>query len=138
MLVNNYDYSEFLLFNITTDTGTLTNASGSTITLNMGTAIGRIAATGLLVQQVSTATDGSQVPIGLLATGYVIPTGTSQVMTYVKAGEVNAQQVQLSAGDTLLTSITDNSTHLGTIGDILAGKGILLKGGTNINYLDTQ
>lgn len=138
MLTNNYDQSQFLLFNITTDKGNTTNASGSAITLLLGTTIGRIASTGLLTQSISTATDGSQVPIGALATSYTIPNGATQEVTFVAAGEVDAAGIKLATGDTLATSITDNSTRLGTIGDILRGKGIILKGAMQLTYFDNQ
>lgn len=138
MLVTNFDYSQFLLFNITTDTGNIVNASGSTFNYPLGTVIGRITSSGNLTKQSSSATDGSQVPIGALATNYSIPTATTQKVTFVRAGEVNSAMILLTSGDTLATEITDNSTNLGTIGDILQGKGILLKGATNLTYADTQ
>lgn len=138
MQVNNYDYSMLILFNPTSDTGNVTNSSGSTETLKLGTLIGRVAATGLLVAQVSTATDGSQVPIGVLAATYTIANGATQSVIYIKAGELNSGMIIYGGSDTSATSITDNSTHLGTIGDILSGKGILLKPGQELTYVDTQ
>jgi len=140
MLVTNYDYSELFLFNISTDTATYTNSGGSPVTLSTGAIIGRIGSSNLVVAQVSTATDGSQIPAGILAANYTVAAGASQVVTFAIAGEINSGGVVFGGSDTLTTEIFTNggAALLGTIKDILQGKGIILKGSTNLNYFDRQ
>lgn len=112
-------------------TGTYT-AGGGGATLAKGTVMGRIFATGKLVPCVSTATDGSQIPVGVLAHDYTVGASATTTVLYCFMGDVNASMLVFSNGtDTLATVILFNTsggaattTEAGTIEDILVGKQI--------------
>jgi hypothetical protein len=107
--------------------------------------IGRIAATGLVVQSVSTATDGSQVPIGILTQDYTVANGDSVNVSFCIQGDVDYGMLVFGGSpvDTLSTviSLTDSGSatvKIGTIGDILNGKGILPINTSEMTYRDNQ
>lgn len=70
------------------DSGTL--ASGQN--LERGTVIGRVAASGELVESVQTATDGSQNPVGALNHAADATAGAMNVV-YVKGGDLDKTQL---------------------------------------------
>lgn len=144
-LINNYSYANIFVWANRFTTGTYTNSSGSTVNLTAGMLIGRIASSGLLVQCVSTATDGSQDPIGVLTQNYEIANGDSITINYCIQGDVNASLLVFggSPADTLTTvvSLVDSATNtvkIGTIGDLLRGRGIIPVATTEITYRDNQ
>jgi hypothetical protein len=124
---------------------TYTNSTGSEVTLEAGMLIGRIAATGLVVQSVSTATDGSQVPIGILTQDYTVANGDSVNVSFCIQGDVDYGMLVFGGSpvDTLSTviSLTDSGSatvKIGTIGEILNGKGILPINTSEMTYRDNQ
>lgn len=70
------------------ESGTL--ASGQD--LEKGAVIGRVAATGLLIESVQSASDGSQNPVGVLNHDCDASGGNESCM-FVKGGELDASQV---------------------------------------------
>lgn len=70
------------------DSGTL--ASGQN--LERGTVIGRVAASGQLVESVQTASDGSEKPVGVLNHAADASDGAINVV-YVKGGDLDKNQV---------------------------------------------
>lgn len=126
-----------------TITAQYTNSTGSTVDLAKARIMGRIATTGKLLPQVSTATDGSQVPMGLLAEDYSVANGATVNVTLCIQGDVDANMIGFGGSDTLATviSLTDSATNtvkIGTIGDILTRGGILPIASTEMNYADNS
>jgi hypothetical protein len=124
---------------------TYTNSTGSEVTLTAGMLIGRVAASGLVKQAISTATDGSQVPIGVLTQDYTVANGDSVSLSFCIQGDVDYGMLVFggSPADTISTviSLTDSGSatvKIGTIGDILNGKGILPINTSEMTYQDNQ
>lgn len=147
ILTTNYDQRNLFVWNnrYNSITATYTNSTGSEVTLSKGMLIGRIAATGLVKQAISTATDGSQVPIGILAADYTVANGDSAEISFCIQGDVDYGLIVYggSPADTISTviSLTDSGSStvkIGTIGDILNGKGILPIVTAQNTYEDNQ
>ena len=145
--IYNYSTRNIFVWNnrFNTISATYTNSTGSEVTLSAGMLIGRIAATGLVVQSISTATDGSQVPIGVLTTDYTVANGDSVTVSFCIQGDVDNGMLVFGGSpvDTLSTviSLTDSATNtvkIGTIGDILNRSGILPINTTEMTYRDNQ
>ena len=145
--IYNYSTRNIFVWNnrFNTISATYTNSTGSEVTLSAGMLIGRIAATGLVVQSISTATDGSQVPIGVLTTDYTVADGDSVTVSFCIQGDVDYGMLVFGGSpvDTLSTviSLTDSATNtvkIGTIGDILNRSGILPINTTEMTYRDNQ
>lgn len=142
--ITNYSQRNLLIWNNRTNTITLTytNSSGSDVDLLKGMIIGRIAASGLAKQTVSTATDGSQIPIGVLIDDVTIADGESASLSICIAGDVDYGMLVFggSPADTIASKIyTDTgAAYLGTIGDMLNGKGILPIVTGQMTYEDNQ
>lgn len=142
--ITNYSQRNLLIWNNRTNTITLTytNSSGSDVELLKGMIIGRIAASGLAKQTVSTATDGSQIPIGVLIDDVTIADGESADLSICIAGDVDYGMLVFggSPADTIASKIyTDaGAAYLGTIGDMLNGKGILPIVTGQMTYEDNQ
>lgn len=143
--INNYSTKNVFIWNnrYNSSTATYTNGSGSTVAIPIGTILGRIAATGLVVPQVSTATDGSQIPIGIAAASYSVAASASQGIEYCQTGDVDASAIIFGGSDTLTTelSITDsgsNTVKIGTINDVLVRSGINPVASNEMTYQDNQ
>lgn len=119
-----------------------TNSSGSSVDLLKGMIIGRIAASGLAKQSVSTATDGSQIPIGILTEDTTIANGETVNLTICIQGDVDYGMLVYggSPADTIASKIyTDaGAAYLGTYGDLLNGLGVLPIVTTENTYVDNQ
>jgi hypothetical protein len=143
MLTTNFDTSKIFIGNNRYITGTYTNGGGSTATLTAGQLIGRIASSGKLAVHDSTATDGSQVPIGVLAESYSVAAAASETLRICVWGDVAENKLDLSGSDALTTviSLTDSATNtvkVGTIGDILRSSGIFPVASTELTAEDNQ
>ena len=139
---NIYNYDTLFTWNPRTQNSTLTqytNTTGSEITLPFGLVIGRIDATGKLWPMRSTATDGSQKPIGILANAVIVPNGTTVQLTILISGDVVGPGIVFDNGtDTLATNITYNTSGdiIGTIGDILNGRHMIVVPSTEGTFYD--
>lgn len=122
-----YESDSLFLFNNTTIQGTYTNSSGSEVTIEKGTMMGRNNTTNkfeLFDSTSSTSYDGS---VGLALEKYVVANGASLTVTLVNGGEVRRDGIVLignSEADTLTTVVDGN-----TIEDILIQRcvGLILK-----------
>jgi hypothetical protein len=111
-LVTNYDFSKTFLYDIQTERATLVNAApGDADTVYaIGTLMGRVAADNQIVPCVSTATDGSQFPVGVLmeeVTG--LATAATKDVNIAVGGEIAQEKLIIDAGDTLDTVIDDKT-----------------------------
>lgn len=85
------------------------NISGALETVEVGTLMGKVTATGKVVPCVSTAVDGSQIPIGIMLdelTGIAIA-GTVDDVLICKGGNVNSGLIIFDGAETLATTATD-------------------------------
>lgn len=116
--------------------------SGSGSTLTAGMLIGRVSATGKVKQCVTTATDGSQIPIGILLADYTFTASESIDITFGISGDVDSGKIVFggSPADTLTSAVflNDGTTQIGTVLDVLNGKGILPIATTEMTYQDNQ
>lgn len=138
ILINNYDRSQLMLRNPFIHVESYTD-SGSGSTLTTGTIMGKVFATGALLPCKSDATDGSQIPIGVLADTYVVTaSATIPVDLYIR-GEVNSLLLVLAkVGDTLNTTVGVEGTG-GTIRDLLIrNTEIMIIDSTDLSNLDNQ
>jgi hypothetical protein len=146
-LDNNLDYSKLFLFGNIFRQNTFYNATGGTLTYLPGTVLGRIlsagATQGYLVPCVSTATDGSQIPVCMLDTTITVATlGTATIMPCV-SGEVDSSLLIFNTGDTLATVCTAansgaDTVPIGTFEDVLVGKGIMPRTVSDNTKYDNQ
>lgn len=104
-LINNQDTSKLLIGDNTTVVGSFTNGGGSAVTLDQGTVMGRISATGKLVALTSAASDGSQFVVGVLCDTTTVAAGGTVDLTLCDSGEINQSMVKLQGSDTLETVV---------------------------------
>lgn len=108
-LVITTDTSRIFLRGNRYEDGIYTNSTYDPVSLAVGRLMGRISATQKLVPHVSTAVDGSQYPVGILATDYLVDDGDSQTISICVAGEVAKEKVTLGGSDTMATVISGRS-----------------------------
>ena len=132
MLVTQFDYSKLFIWGNRFKTASYTNGTGGTVVLAKGTVLGRVYSSNKVAANLSTATDGSQVPMGVLQNEYSVLSGATVTVSYCIAGDVAREGLILGGSDTLATVILANNssaaattTQLGTIEDILIRSGII-------------
>jgi len=147
LLINNYSTRNLFVWNnrFNQSVATYTNSTGSSVTLLTGMLIGRIASSGKVAQCISTATDGSQVPIGVLTQDYTVANSASADISFCIQGDIDYGLLVFggSPTDSLTTviSLTDSGSStvkIGTINDILVRSGILPVPGNEMTYRDNQ
>jgi|SRR6185437_2277536 len=143
LLVTQFDYSKLFIWNPRFRTATYTNTTGSTVSLLKGTVMGRIMTSNKVTPALSTATDGSQIPMGVLQQEYDnIANNASVIVSYCVAGDVAREGLIFYNGtDTLATVITltdsaTNTVKIGTIEDILIRSGIITVATTDNTLAD--
>lgn len=99
------DSSKMFIRNNEFKTSEYTNGGGAAVTLNGGALLGKIAATGKVVPLTSAAVDGSQYPVGVLATDYTVAAGATVSVRYCVAGSVVKTKVLFDGTDTMATVI---------------------------------
>ncbi len=143
LAVNNYSQNPIFIWNdrFNSQTATYTD-TGSGSTLLAGMTIGRVFATNKVMQSLTTARDGSQIPIGVLLADYTIAAGASVDLTFGIAGDVNSSLIIFggSPADSLSSAVylNDGSSQIGTVLDILNGAGIIPVKANEMTYRDTQ
>ena len=112
------------------------NLTGGILSYAVGTVLGRIHATGKVTELKSAATDGSQFPIGILATELtaIAGSGTADI-NFCNAGEVAEEKVILNGADTLLTVVDARILRDRIAADTM---GIKLVLGTELTGFDNQ
>lgn len=127
VFIRNNDYKSF----------DYTNGSGATVQLNGGALMGQINASGKVKPLVSTAVDGSQFPIGILATDYVVPDGATVSVRVCTKGSVVKSKVLFdqTVPDTMLTVVSGRTLEARIAADTV---GILLIDSTENSDYDNQ
>jgi hypothetical protein len=145
--IANFDTSKLFLGRNYYDTATYTNSSGSEVTIEAGRLLGRVTSSNLIALQDKDNTNGSQVPLGVSASEYVVANGASATITYAISGIVAAEMLEFASGETLATTInligTDGSSPagvatipLGTIKDIMQRSGFQIITSTELTAID--
>lgn len=134
--INNYDLTQIFVGNNRYESATYTNPTSGEVTLAKGTVMGRVASTNKVLPLESTASDGSQFPIGVLADDYTVDYTESATLTFCIAGDVVESKLVFENGtDTVATVVSSR-----TLGDRIAGDtaGIILVGSTQLTGQDNQ
>ncbi len=96
----------FLGQNLTANETYINNSGYDPITLLAGTVLGRVAATGVLVPSVSTASDGSEYVVGILGQDLLIAAGaTVKALVYVSGKIAQEKVVFFVPSDNLWTVV---------------------------------
>jgi hypothetical protein len=131
-----YDISKIFIWSNRYEEGTLNNASGGVLDYLPGTVLGRIAATGKLVPCTSGATDGSQVPVGVLKTMVSqLADGADALVNICISGDVAEEKLILDGSDTLDTDYNGRILRDRLAGDTMGIKAIE---GTDLTGFDNQ
>lgn len=103
------DVSKIFLGRNLTEADTYVNNSGyNPIALKAGTVMGRVGSTGIVVPSISTASDGSQIVLGILGQDLVIASGATVKALIFVAGLVAQEQVIfVRPGDNLDTVVSN-------------------------------
>lgn len=146
ILVTQFDTAKLFLGNCRYKTASYTNSTGDSVTLTEGMLLGRIKADGKVKQSVSTATDGSQLPIGVLRGTQTVANGATVTLTYAVWGDMARELIVFGGSDTYTTNLyvagpTDSpadtdGTFVGTVEDYLLMRGIYLEAGTENTKAD--
>lgn len=135
MLTNNYNTAKIFVGDNCFDTAQYTNSGENPVTLPKGALIGRITASGKVLQCVAAASDGSVDPLGVLAESYTVAAGATADVTYCFGGKVVKSAIVLTGGETLDTIVTGK----GRFGDLLVrNTHIIPVGGTELTGYDNQ
>jgi hypothetical protein len=118
-LTTNYDISQIFLNGNFYKYKTYTNSTGSTVTINPGRLLGTVLASDKVLPQISTAVDGSEMPVGVAAAQYVVLDGASATVCYCISGEINQSKIIFGGSEGLATVVRTVSTGGGTIGDLI-------------------
>ena len=112
-----------------------TNSTYDAVTIPAGTLMGRVHATGEVIPLASGASDGSQFPLGVLASDYTVDAGDTVSVSLCVEGDVVEAYVVLDGSDTMDTVISAR-----TIRDRIGADtvGIKLVGETELTGYDNQ
>lgn len=103
------DRSKVFIGNNEFEVGTLLNATAGELTYEIGTVLGKVAASNRLVPLASAGTDGSQYPIGILAEEVTLAASGTASVNICIAGDVNASSIILGGTDVLTTVVEDKT-----------------------------
>lgn len=133
-LITNYDVSKvFIGHNRFQDDNILNNSLYNPISLVPGTVMGRIVATGTVVPLQASASDGSQFPIGILASNVVsLAEGATIQVSICDMGDVAKEKIKFAyTGDGLETAVSGIRLK-----DRLAAQGIKIVTGFEMTDYD--
>lgn len=133
--ITNYDVSKIFLWNNRYETGSYNNSGYEEVTLPAGRLMGRVSATQMLVPHDSSASDGSQFPVGILNKEHIVAEGDTVNVSICVSGDVEESLITLAAGDTLNTVIDGRSIRDRIGADTV---GIKLVAGTELTGYDNQ
>ncbi len=102
----NTDTSKIFLWNRRSSKGTLANSTYADVVHPIGTVMGRISATGKLKPMTSGASDGSQIPVGVLMNTYTVEASSEREVHIVDDGDVASDKLVFQGSDTLNTVVS--------------------------------
>lgn len=135
-VITNYDLSKVFLLNNRYQTGSYTNSGYTAILLPQGTVLGRIAATRAIVPLVSTASDGSQFPIGILSQDYIVQPGAVTSLMYGVCGDVAQEEIGFINGTDTFNTIVSGRTLFDRIQ--CDSVGLFIKASVDLTDYDNQ
>lgn len=139
-----YDVSKIFIWGNRYHSATFNNNTGGELAFAPGTVVARVAASGKIVAFNSTATDGSQIPIGVLKTNIDAIANAADVtdVNYCLSGDVAEEKLLFQGSDDLDTVVTiNNGTPAETdntriVRDMLEAIGIRIIAGTELTAFD--
>lgn len=103
------------------------NSAYDAVTIKAGTVFGRVTSTGFVKPLVGGATDGSQIPVGVLMDDVTIDGGAITTVTLCNFGDVSENKLILvTSTDTLDMTVTDNGGSSMRLRDRLHNMGLRL------------
>lgn len=105
-IYTDYNFEKAFIFDNEFIRGQYTNSTGSEVTLSIGRVMGRISASGLFLPLVSTASDGSQFPVGILAENVTVANNATVNINICVKGDVNQNVLSFASSETLDTVIS--------------------------------
>jgi hypothetical protein len=99
--------AKIFVWNNRYETATYTNSDLYEVTLDKGTVMARIATTRKVVPLDPAGTDGSQYPVGILATSYTVADGESATVRFCNKGDVVESLLVFENSATLNTVVED-------------------------------
>jgi len=147
-----FDYSTAKVFvgNNRVNKGLFDEPNGSgEFTLPLGQVVGRIAATGKYKICVSTATDGSQIPVGIVYDSVTMAqSATGETIHVAIKGDVVEDKILFSGAETLATVVTitddnavsggDTTTNTRIMRDLIQSLGFVIVPSTDLTGYDNQ
>lgn len=134
--ITNTDTSKIFVFNNRFETASFTNDDlYDPVQLTSGMLMGRIAATNKVVQLVKGASDGSQLPVGVLLNDHMVDEGETVNVSICVSGDVVQDKIILLAG-TAMTDVISGKTLKDRIGSDTVG--IKLVSSTELTGYDNQ
>jgi len=131
-----YDVSKIFVWSNRYDSASLLNASGGVKSFDPGLVVARIASTGKIVPFDGTATDGSQIPIGILKTCVVDLADTAEeTVNFCISGDVVEDKIILEAG-TLDSVVTIDTENTRIVRDMIQSLGIKILPSTELTDTD--
>lgn len=131
-----YDYSKIFIFDNRYEKVTFRNLTAGALDYPVGTVLGMIHATGKVTNLKSGATDGSELPIGILATEITQLGATSDVeVNMCTSGDVEESKLVFDGSDDLTTVVADRRLRERLAADTV---GIVLKSGTELTNFDNE
>jgi hypothetical protein len=130
----NYDFTKVFIFENRYKKETFRNLTAGALTYATGTVVGRVKATNKITECKSGASDGSERPIGVLATDVTALAATTDItvrMCYF--GDVAEGKLVFNGTDTLATVVGDR-----VVADWLQLAGIKMALGTELTFTDNQ
>jgi len=119
----NYDVSKIFIFGNQFQKESYNNDGYDPVDLAAGTVMGRVTATGKVVPLQSDASDGSQLPVGILNENHTVNEGDTVDVAVCIAGSVAEEKVILvKVGDTLNTVIDGRRIRDRIAGDTMGIK----------------
>ena len=97
-------------------------APAGQVVLADGQLMGKVAATGKLLELKSAATDGSQVPYGVLVGNHTIESGETPTFSVAVSGKIAKELVTFDGSDDMATVVSDRSLEDRILGDTLGIK----------------
>jgi hypothetical protein len=105
-VIVNFDVSKIFVWNNRYIDANHTNSTYDDVQLYAGTLMGRVSATKEVVPCDTTATDGSQYPIGVLAEDRLVAAGDVASLSICVEGDVVKDKIILSGTDTMDTVLS--------------------------------
>jgi len=136
-MTTNYDLSKIFLWDNRYDSENYVNNSNyNPVTILAGTVMGRIASTGRVVPCDASQTDGSQIPMGVLAQDVLLLGGALQKVAICVRGDVNQNALIFWTGNSVNTIVGNNPPR--RMFDLIQDSGIKLVSGTEMSATDNQ